>query len=123
MTVTPIQPLDYASPPVRRRFDPAVWPPLGALILVVVVAALLTLTAAKMIPGGPFVSIRSDLTPFILSVAVIALAWRSLRRGGPRRRLGAGIVVLMAAAVAGVAADNVMSFWLRPYARGALVGW
>lgn len=123
MTVTPIQPLDYARPTVRRRFDPAVWPPIGALVAVVVVAALLALTAGKSIPGGPFVSIRSDLTPFVVSLASIAVAWRSMRHGTFRRRLGVAVVVLFAAAVAIVSADNVMSFWLRPYARGALVGW
>ena len=96
---------------------------MGALVLVVVVAALLTLTEVRMIPGGPFISVRSDLTPFVSCIAAIAVSWRSLRHGRFARRLGVAAVVLFAAAVAIVAADSVMSFWLLPYAHGATVGW
>jgi hypothetical protein len=123
MTATPIQPLDYASPSGRRRFDPAVWPPLIALVAVVVVAAILSTTGGKLVPGGPFVSIRADLTPFVLCVGVIALSWRSLRHGRLLRRSSVALIVLAAAAVAILVVDQVVSFWLRPYARGALVSW
>jgi hypothetical protein len=123
MTLTPIQPLDYAPASLRRRSDPAVSPPLGALVPLVAVAAVLCASSGKPIPGGPFVSVRADLTPFVTCVGVIAFAWRSLRHGTLRRRLCVALVVLFAAAVAILAVDHVVSFWFRPYARGALVGW
>ena len=123
MSVSPVQALDYATPHVGRRFDPAVWPSIAALVGTVLLSALLTLTGGKMIPGGPFISIHADAAPALMSLGLVAVAWRSLRHGPLWRRLTVALIMLCAVAVLFLVLATVISFWLRPYARGALVSW
>jgi hypothetical protein len=123
MSVTPVQTLDYATPQTRRRFDPARWPPIPLLIATVIFSAFLTTTGGKIVPGGPFVSLHADAAPAVMSVALVAVAWRSLRHGPLWRRLTVAVFALCAVTVLLLVLDTVISFWLRPYARGALVSW
>src|SRR5688572_372070 len=98
MSVSPVQALGYATPQARRRFDPAIWPPIAALVGAVVLSALLTLTGGKMIPGGPFISLHADAAPALISVGLVAVAWRSLRHGPLWRRLTVALIVLCSVA-------------------------
>jgi hypothetical protein len=117
------QPLDYETPPLKRRFDPAAWPPIPLLVAVVVFSAFLTRTGGKIVPGGPFISLHADVAPAVLSIAVAAFGWRSLRHGPPWRRFVLALLVLSAVAILFLVLDTVILFWLRPYARGDLVSW
>ena len=93
-------------------------------LLIVAVAGSFLLAAfwgGKPNPGGPFISLLGDLLPSLLCCGVIASAWRSLRHGPLPRRLFVALIVLGAAALLNWIVAGVVSFWLRPYARGALI--
>jgi hypothetical protein len=83
--------------------------------------ALAAVCGAKTNPGGPFISILGDLLPSLTCCGVIAWAWRSLRHGPLWRRLLVAIIALAAAALINLIAARVVSFWLAPYSRGALI--
>lgn len=123
MSVKPVRTLDYAAPPARRRFDPARWPPIPLLIGMLFFTAFLATSGIKVVPGGPFISLHADVAPAVLSVAFVAVAWRSLRHGPLLRRLTVALLTLCAVMVLILVLDSVISFWLRPHARGVLVGW
>ena len=123
MSVPPVRSLDYAAPPARRRSEPARRPSVVALINTLIVSAFLMATGGKINPGGPFISIHADIVPALISVGLVAVAWRSLRHGPLRRRLAVASIMLCAAAVLALDAAIVVSFWLGRYSRrtGGLV--
>jgi hypothetical protein len=115
--------LDYASPMLRRRFNPATWPTLAASSVIVGLSAALITTGGHVIPGGPFVSIHANVIPAVACLGVIVVVWRALRLARGILRCCVVCVVLAAAVIVIFAIDDVMSFWLRPYARGVLLAW
>jgi len=117
------QPLDYAPPALRRRFSPANWPTLCALSMIALTSGSLSKTGGHLIPGGPFVSIHANVIPAVTCLAIIGLAWPALRRAPALIRFGAACVVLGSALVVILVIQDVMMFWLRPYARGVLLAW
>jgi hypothetical protein len=123
MRTATAQPLDYAPPALRRRFHPANWLTLGALSVVVLMSGALSGTVGRVVPGGPFVSIHADVIPAVTCLGVIVFVWRALRRAPVLVRFGAACVVLGSALVVILIIQDVMMFWLRPYARGVLVAW
>jgi hypothetical protein len=117
------QPLDYAAPSGRRRFDPAVWPSIPALVVLLIVAASLTVTVGRMVPGGPFISLHADVLPVVACAAAFHLAWRSLRPSSGGRRVALACILLISVAIIFFKVADVVSFWFRPYARGTLIAW
>ena len=117
------QPLDYASPTVPRRFNPATWPIIGALSPVPLMAGALSTTGGHVIPGGPFISIHANVIPAVACLAVIVIIWPALRTAPPILRFCAACLILGCASVIILVAQAIMMFWLRPYARGALFAW
>jgi hypothetical protein len=123
MRTATAQPLDYAPPALRRRFHPANWPTLGALFLIALMSGALSATVGRVVPGGPFVSIHADVVPAVTCLGVIVFVWRALRMAPVLVRVGAACVVLGSALVVILIIQDVMMFWLRPYARGVLFAW
>lgn len=115
------QTLDYAAPSGSRRFDPAKWPSIPAFVVVLIVAAVLSLTVGRMVPGGPFISIHADVVPVLACAAVFHLAWRSLRPSPVGRRIALACILLVSVAIIFFKVSDVVSFWFRPYARGTLI--
>lgn len=89
----------------------------------VVVAAGLSLHVGRMIPGGPFISIHADVIPVVVCTVSFHLAWRSLRASGTRRRIALAFVIIASVAIFILKLEEVVSFWVRPYARGVLIEW
>ena len=123
MRIAVAQPLDYASPTLRRRFNPATWPTFGALSVIVLMAGALSTTGGHVVPGGPFISIHVNVTPAVACLAVIAVVWRVLRTARGPLRFCAAVLVLGSALVVIFVIQDIMMFWLRPYARGVLFAW
>jgi hypothetical protein len=123
MRIPVIHPLDYASPTPRRRFNPATWPIIAALSVVALMAGALSTTGGHLIPGGPFISIHANVIPAVACLAVIVSIWPALRTARPILRFCAAGLILASALVVIFVAQDIMMFWLRPYARGALFAW
>jgi hypothetical protein len=118
-----LQPLDYASPPSPRRFNSATWPIIGALSPVPLMAGAFSTTGGHLTPGGPFISIHANIIPAVACLAVIVSIWPALRTARPILRFCSACVILGSALVVIFVAQDIMMFWLRPYARGALFAW
>jgi hypothetical protein len=123
MSQRPPHLLDYASPPPLRRFNPAMWPSIPSFIVLLGLAAFLSVTVARLVPGGPFISIHADIVPLVASIVAFHLAWRSLRSSGIARRVALLCILLGCVAILFFTIADVVSFWSRPYARGVLIGW
>ena len=117
------QTLEYAALQARRGRDPAHWPPLFLLIGFLIGSWLLASTGGKVTPGGPFISISSDVAPVLLSLVIIILSWRSLRYGRLSRRLVIALIILCSVFELILVLLAVYSFWFRPFARDILVDW
>jgi hypothetical protein len=115
------QPLDYAAPSGSRPFDPAKWPRIATFMVVLLVAAVLSVTVGRMVPGGPFISIHADVVPVLACAAAFHFAWRSLGASPVRRRIALACVLLISVAIIFFKVSDVFSFWIRPHARGALI--
>jgi hypothetical protein len=77
---------------------------------------------AKVVPGGPFLSFIGDIIPAFVCVAVAVFGFASLRstRGGALAIVC--LLILLATALFGSIAKDVILFWFRPYARGTVIG-
>jgi hypothetical protein len=114
--------LDYATPVLPRRFDPAVWPTLRTYATVVFIEAALGMTDGKLTPGGPFISISAEVLPVVLCVGVVLFGVRSLFFGTARRRVLIALLMLLALTVLWVPLSMAISYWNAPYSRGPLIG-
>jgi len=92
--------LEYATPPKRRRRDPANSPPLRALGISVIVQASLAATDVKVIPGGPFISIHGEVIPALLCFVILGMGIRSLFSGKPMRRAIVATLMLISMLIA-----------------------
>jgi hypothetical protein len=86
-------------------------------------AGVLSTTGGHVIPGGPFISIHANVIPGVACLAVIAFVWRALRTARGLIRFSAATLILGSALVAIFVIQDIMMFWLRPYARGVLFAW
>jgi hypothetical protein len=115
------QPLEYAAPSGSHRFDPATWPSIPAFVVVLTVAAVLSISVGRMIPRGPFISIHADVVPVLVSTAAFHFAWRSLRPSPVGRRIALACILLVSVAIIFFNVSDVVLFWFRPHARGTLI--
>jgi hypothetical protein len=123
MRIAVAQPLDYASPTLRRPFNPATWSAIGTLSVIVLMAGALSTTGGHVIPGGPFISIHANVIPAVACLGVIAVVWRALRKGHALMRFCAASLILGSGLVVILVIQDIMMFWLRPYARGVPFAW
>jgi hypothetical protein len=78
--------------------------------------------AARIVPGGPFISFSSDVLPFAATLIAIRLGLLTLRgRNSGAKLVALAFIVLATLSLARIMID-VYSFWNRPYARGDLFG-
>ena len=92
-------------------------------MVVLIVAAALSITAGRMVPGGPFISIHADVVPVLACAAAFHFAWRSLRPSPVGRRIALACILSVSVAIIFFIVSDVVSFWFRPYARGTLIAW
>ena len=79
-------------------------------------------TAIRIVPGGPFFSMSADILPVVTAVAAILIALSTFRTKQTQIKLLAIIpIVICCFAITNVVTD-VMWFWVRPAARGDLIG-
>ena len=83
----------------------------------------LLVRGAKVIPGGPFVSVTGDILPVLFSAVVIFIGGSAYASA----RLGQRLAILLLAGLAviriGLALSGIASFTAEPYARGKLIEW
>jgi len=95
---------------------------LGWTIGLVLFSLLLGGSTPRIVPGGPFISITSDILPGVASLTAIRFGLIALRG----RNIVAKFVALMFILLATLALSRIMidvySFWHRPFARGDLLG-
>ena len=91
--------------------------------IILALCAILVATSGRRIPGGPFISIHSDILPVAGCAALFAFAAMSLRTSSRERRVLLFFPMLGSVALSALAVVNVISFWRDPFARGDLVGW
>jgi hypothetical protein len=91
--------------------------------LILALCAVLVVTWVRIIPGGPFLSIHSDILPVAGCAVLFAFATMSLRTSSPAERVLLLFAMLGSVALIGLVVVNVISFWRDPFARGELVGW
>jgi hypothetical protein len=95
---------------------------LSRIIGLAVFSVLFGGTAARIVPGGPFVSLTSDILPTIAAVASVRYSLLSLRG----RDIGTKVIAMFFVVVCTFALSNVfrsvLSFWFSPYARGDFFG-
>ena len=123
MSTSVPQPLDYEAPTRRWRSGQPSWATLAVLYVVCCMAGLLWTTGGHVIPGGPFISIHANVIPVVICLSVIGLAWRALRTARGVRCLCVACLILGSASVIILVVEDVMMFWLQPYARGVLLAW
>ncbi len=90
--------------------------------IVLLVGMLSLPLGAKIIPGGPFISLFGDVIPAASGMVAI---WCSLPYVTfPLTRIKASAMahMVLAAAMIGLVALNVVTFYFNPYARGATFG-
>jgi hypothetical protein len=114
--------LEYATPPDRGRRDPAIWPPLNAFWIGVIVQLGLAIIDEKTTSGGPFISIHGEVVPVLIWLVMTTMGARCLFAGKPSRRLVVAIFLAISTLIALGAVMFVVSYWQSPYSRGALIG-
>jgi len=88
-----------------------------------VIAIMLIPYSGKIIPGGPFLSIRGDVMPIIISCIVLTIGLRAYRTAS----LGSRLLILLFCGIALffiiTVLENVVMFATDKYARGPLLDW
>jgi len=97
-------------------------PWLGWMIGLTLFSLLLGGTAARIVPGGPFISVTSDVLPFAASLIAIRLGLLTLSERNSGAKLVALAIILLATLSMARIMIDVYSFWNRPYARGDFFG-
>ena len=101
----------------ERRLNPSkCW-------IILALAALLSATSVKIIPGGPFLSIHSEILPAVACLLAFFLAAMALRNSSPARRLLFIGAMGFSLGLTGIIIASVVSFCRSPFARGDLFGW
>ncbi|MCX6926811.1 MAG: hypothetical protein NT154_26945 [Verrucomicrobia bacterium] len=95
----------------------------SACWLIVALSGILIATTGRLIPGGPFVSLHSDVFPVVGCIALLAFGAVGFRFISAERRLVLVFAMLASIGLIGVVVTNVLAFWRDPFARGALFAW
>lgn len=77
---------------------------------------------ARIIPGGPFISLFGDVIPSFCHLAAIRLGLVTLRVKSARSKVIALGLILIATAGILLATLDAILFWITPHARGSLLG-
>ena len=95
---------------------------IGWVVGLTLFALLLGGSATRIVPGGPFISITSDVLPAAASLIAMRFGLVALRGRNVGTKLLALVFILLATLALGRIMIDVYSFWNRPYARGDLLG-
>lgn len=76
----------------------------------------------RIVPGGPFISVISDILPSVAALISIRLGLLILRGKNPGAKFVALLFILLATLSLARIMTVVYLFWNRPYARGDLFG-
>ncbi len=76
---------------------------------------------AKTNPGGPFISVLCDILPVVVAIYTLAATVRLLADNRVLVRLLAFIPMPPAIFAIDFVANNMLSFWSNPYARGPTI--
>lgn len=99
------------------------WSRLQPVILLSAVAFLLGGNcSARIVPGGPFISILSDIIPAIAAIVAMGKGLVAMRCKPAWPKLIAFVCILVATIGLAHVIIDVYMFWNRPHARGALIG-
>jgi len=99
------------------------WSRLTPVILLSAVAFLLGGNcSARIVPGGPFISILGNVIPAIAAVVAIGKGLVAMRCKPAWPKLIAFACILVATIGLAHVIIDVYVFWNRPHARGALIG-
>jgi hypothetical protein len=101
-----------ANPPLR----------IGWIVGLTLFALLFSGSAIRIVPGGPFISITGDLLPAVASVVAMRLGLLILRGNALLPKLLALLFILLATLALSRVMIDVYTFWIRPFARGDLIG-
>lgn len=94
-----------------------------SLLLSFVGIAFFLVDAAKMIPGGPFISFRGDILPHVFAALAILIVLPGYRAYSTGRRITALCVIGFALLLSTATALSTYAFFKAPYARGAFFRW
>jgi hypothetical protein len=96
---------------------------IGIMIGLTLFSFLVGGSASRGVPDGPFISIVGDIIPMITSVLGMGVSFLILRH---RPRFWLSALCLFCIYLCTLAIGNILvsvvSFWLRPRARGVLIG-
>jgi hypothetical protein len=73
-------------------------------------------------PGGPFISLIGDVLPVFMALVAIGFAFYIMWSHRLFIRLNAWFTILIALIAIGMVYVDIYRFWIRPYARGELLG-
>lgn len=79
-------------------------------------------TALRIVPGGPFISLHSDVLPTLAALSAIRLGLLTLRGKDTAAKLVSLVFILVATIAISNVFNSVYLFWHRPYARGDFLG-
>ena len=104
-----------ANPNIPLRF----W----IMIAIALIASAWGGQLSRMVPGGPFISMTTELVPMLAALIAMAIGLSSFRtKDEPTIFLGIIAILISCLTITNVTAA-VMEFWVRPAARGAFLGW
>jgi len=103
----------------RACFPTRVWWMLGLALFAIASGG----GAMRIVPGGPFFSIGSDVLPSFAALVAIAIGITVFRTRNAIAVLLAGMLILVACSAITNVVTDVLQFWFRRAARGDLFGW
>lgn len=108
---------DATGVPVKSTSDR-----IGKMIVYALLALLFGGNAPRIVPGGPFISLIGDILPTAAACAAIYTGFRVIRGPSLPRKVIAVLAIVIATVAIGRVLASVYTFWVRPYARGSLIG-
>jgi hypothetical protein len=96
--------------------------PVVCMVVGIAISSLLLGTARRIIPGGPFLSVHADLIPIGINLAVLTLGVISFRKAPVEVKVLLVVLLFALTWILASTAEDILSFWFCPYARGDLLG-
>ena len=90
---------------------------------VIFLSLFLLAMSFRIIPGGPFVSIRSDIFPAMSCLGMLFFAARGFRAASAAQRVRLSFLAFVSLGIIMLVIADVAEFCCNHFARGALFGW
>ena len=94
-----------------------------SIALSLLALTFLVIYGEKMVPGGPFVSFRGDITPHIFALAALFFAFVRFRSYSTGRRVSSILIAGFAVLISTLTAHSTYAFFHEPFARGTFFRW